>query len=939
MFLLSRLRAGAPQVLLSLIVFSMASGVLGGIIFYVDNSTSQVLDEATQDVPIDLAVEIQLSFYSQSNMSLDDAVQVVASQDLVDAATSMFRLEYYDWSYEYGNRYWVNQLLGITDDFLAKFPNAVDAPSDNGELTNGTCWVDSKTMSDFGLKVGDNFSITFTYWEVNSYVMKQYDYKIVGTFETNMFARRMIWNRPPTSPVRAIMDYDTLRNTFHPNVTDYNFEAHDIIVAHLDRNKILSTDPDILSQDLSRLGNRIEQALLPHAVILYYDYPIRTVLEDYTAWSTSMRLIAVAFSIPTVVMGVILVYYDSDAQADALRRDVGTLKTRGASSRQAFTWVMSRSLIIAALGALGAVATGAAGGILAGTVKTFLSFDLSRLAGLKFFLMPQSVLFVFVFSFMVGLLVSIPTAYRALTISLAEAHQVIESDVLLSREKMGNPAVDLSVLACSTYMLTPFLIAIAYSYYDIGSFASLMAFTAPMLVLLIIFFTRLFSRPASRIKAAILEKLKRPAVAPATRVVGRSVRLHKKTEALAVMFIAMVFAAGVVSSVSATTGYNHLHDLKMFIAGGDIVIDVSSSANNITPALAYNISQIEGVVSVSPVLEVIGFVTYRQAYMGGYAYTENYSIQIIGVDGASLSQAAFWRSDFAWSSDPKGSLQSLTLHNTSVIASFKPIRAYTGEYMQTPVYYDNITVGLDGPGWKNITMCTIADVFASQQLDKTYLPGYPDIGRFLIMNLDYVQACTNRTTVSRFYVKTQPGANYSRIIDEIVALSPSSFTRAKSGPMEINNALEARAGQTIYGVYTLDMIFSLLFLTAGMAILAAQRGKKLRRSFSILRALGCEPKPMLLATLADTSLSVLLAMLIGGLLGGFLSFLFINVPLVYTGVGVTEEWRRLPVMITIPWTILVAVAAVSFVAALLATYAVGLSNLRKNIAEEIQYAE
>ncbi|RLI56495.1 MAG: hypothetical protein DRO93_11210, partial [Candidatus Thorarchaeota archaeon] len=81
MFLLSRLRAGAPQILLSLIVFSMASGVLGGIIFYVDNSTSQVLDEATQDVPIDLAVEIQLSFYSQSNMSLDDAVQVVASQD------------------------------------------------------------------------------------------------------------------------------------------------------------------------------------------------------------------------------------------------------------------------------------------------------------------------------------------------------------------------------------------------------------------------------------------------------------------------------------------------------------------------------------------------------------------------------------------------------------------------------------------------------------------------------------------------------------------------------------------------------------------------------------------------------------------------------------------------------------------------------------------
>ncbi|MHA1742326.1 MAG: hypothetical protein ACTSVD_09590 [Candidatus Thorarchaeota archaeon] len=936
---MSRLRAGAPQILLSLIVFSMASGVLGGIIFYVDNSTSQVLTEATQDVPIDLAVEIQSSFYSQNNMSIDDAVQVVASQDLVETAAAVFRLEYYDWNQDYGSRYWVNQLLGVNDDFFTKFPNAVDAPSDNGELTNGTCWVESRTMSDLGLEVGDNFSITFTYWGMENYVVKQFDYKIVGTFETNVFARSITWNRPPTSLVRAIIDYNTLRSTFQPGMTDYNFEAHDVIVAHLDRSKILSTDAETLTQELSRLSKRIEQALLPHAVILYYDYPINTALQEYIAWSMSMRLVAVAFSIPTIIMGVILAYYDSNAQADSLRRDVGTLKTRGASSRQAFAWVMSRSLIIAVLGALGAVVTGAVGGMVAGTVKTFLSFDLSRLAGLRFFLVPQSVLFVFVFSFTVGLLVSIPTVYRALTISLAEAHQVIESEILLSREKMGNPAVDLSVLACAAYMLLPFLMAIAYSYYDTGSFASLMAFTAPMLVLFIVFFTRLFSRPASGIKAAILERLKRPAVAPGTRVVGRSVRLHKKTEALAVMFIAMVFAAGVVSSISATTGYNHLHDLKMFIAGGDIVIDVSSSATNITPALAHNISQIDGVVSVSPVLEVMGFVTYRQAYPGGYAETENYSIQILGVDGASLSQTAFWRSDFAWSNDPKGALLSLALDNTSVIASFKPIRAYTGDHMQTPVYYDDITVGLDGPGWKNITLCTITDVFASPRLETTYLPGYPDAGRFLIMNLDYVQACTNTTAVSRFYVKTEPGANYSRIVDEIVALSPSSFTGAKSGPLEIEKALEARAGQTIYGVYTLDMIFSVLFLTAGMAILAAQRGKKLRRSFSILRALGCEPKPMLIATLADTSLSVLLAMLIGGLLGGFLSLMFINVPLVYTGVGVTQEWRRLPVMITIPWTILVAVAAVSFVAALLATYAVGLSNLRKNIAEEIQYAE
>ena len=51
-FLVSRLASRSPQVLATLLMFSLSAGVLGGVLFYMDSTSSSVLDDMTQDIPV-----------------------------------------------------------------------------------------------------------------------------------------------------------------------------------------------------------------------------------------------------------------------------------------------------------------------------------------------------------------------------------------------------------------------------------------------------------------------------------------------------------------------------------------------------------------------------------------------------------------------------------------------------------------------------------------------------------------------------------------------------------------------------------------------------------------------------------------------------------------------------------------------------------------------
>ncbi|MFW9844611.1 MAG: FtsX-like permease family protein, partial [Candidatus Thorarchaeota archaeon] len=672
-------------------------------------------------------------------------------------------------------------------------------------------------------------------------------------------------------------------------------------------------------------------------------------VHAFSSWSVSMRAIALAFSIPSVIMGAMLIQYNARLLSDAQRRDVGTLKTRGASGWQAFNWVLSNALATGFVGSLGAIGTGIASALLSGTVRELLVFDLERISGFEILLQPYAITVVFLFSFIVGLIVALPSAIKALLMTPSEAHSNLQREVLVDAEKMGSSTIDIMAVGATGWLLFPLIGSLAYASFDLFSSITFAVVIIPILGIFLFSFTRLLSRPTAIIKTKVLGKIKRPSLIVGSRLMSRTVLMFKKSETMGTMFIAMVFTAGLFASVSATTGNTHMKDVFMFQTGADITIDINPVLTNITMDLVANISAIEGVSHVSPMYRTTGYAQYWNAYYFGSGQNYNRTITVFGVEPESWIESAFWLDYFTYYGLPQNSIPLLSEPGTTelnIITSFKPVSHYIVDSItgaRYPQYSDYIDLQIISESSRNVTECTIVDLMTStlsdESMGQTYVPGEPDATDFIVADIDFIHASMNNTRVTKFYIDLEPGANYTRAMQDISEIAPHSFNDLESPYTSIDDVLDSRATQSIYGTYTLNVLFSLVYLTIGMIIVSIVRVRGLRKQFSVVRALGAPNKSIIVASLTETLLGILVAAAIGGTIGISLSILLMNIPLLHMGTTTQTLWTRLPVQLVVPLPLISVVVGVSIGASLLATYFVLVRTLKLNIAEEIQYNE
>jgi hypothetical protein len=936
LFLIARLLSRAPQVLTTLLVFSLSSGVLGGILFYIDSVGPDVLNDMMEDVPIHMQVHLSHNFYSQNETTIEDIEAIVADQESVLSTEVISVID--SWFEDPETYYYRrNTFLGVEQSFFEKFPNALEISLNVPPLTENSCYIENSEFINLGLEIGDSYTAKITTYNETDWrpIELNKTFEIIGTFSSNIFMEEY-WEGPAETTLRMIVSRTSL-NTYFDELGHGRYDGiQDQIWTVFDTSIVTRGDPILAQETLGNVRKRIEQRTVPYASVvnfgLYYS------VINYASWSSSMTAIALAFSIPSIIMGIMLVYYNSNLLADERRRDIGTLKTRGASGWQAFNWVISSAIITGFLGSLGAVLTGTLATLLSGSVRELLVFDLEQLSGFNILLYPEALLYVFLFSFIIGLIVALPGAVRALLMTPTEAHSILEKRVLSEAEQLGSPAIDIVAVAISGYLLMPlimFMVIFSMYGYGISSFSLIIV---PLLGIFIVGLARLMSRPTSNIKARILGWVKRPSLITGTRVMGRTVLLFKKSEAMGVMFVSMVFAAGVFASISATTGSNHMKELFMFDTGADIAIDVDPALQNVTLDFIDNITRVEGVDDASAVLAFQSWVEYWTSSRWEGRSFVNTTFRYYGVQAEKWAQTAFWLDYFTLDFLPSHALSLLAESNSSVLSSFKPVLRYElGAFgQQTPVYYDEITTRIVGPEWRNITDCIIVDVLAdSEEGYSTFLPGESDASNFVVVNLDYAHACLNTSKVNKFYIKLEPGANYTQVMIDLWDLAPYSFESVESPFVYIDEVLESRTGQTIYGVYTLNVLFSIIYLTAGVTIVAMVRTRNLQRQLSVLRALGTEKKDIISSVLLDTIIGLFVSSLIGSLIGLMLTALMLAVPLVYIGSTVTINWSRLPVLLAVPVPLLIGIVGCSLLFSLLTTYVVTERSLRGNIAEQI----
>ncbi|MGY5876694.1 MAG: FtsX-like permease family protein [Candidatus Thorarchaeota archaeon] len=939
MFLLSRLMSQAPQVALTLVVFSLASGVLGGVLIYMDSAGPDVLDDLTENVDIDMQITFTYPYYEQSNFTTDDAYNITLHQEGVSHIENVTVIQSYA-------EYRQQTFLGVDESFFSSFTKSVVLDGDSQDLSNSTCFLSRFLIIEEGLEIGDNYTATTNQWEYNSSTEEwieieiSQEYIIAGTFESNLFLGWNEWDEDRSSSLSII----TARTGLEQSFLSIGYGQYEALAQELwvkfDRTVVMQSGATAVNDLLKNVERRIEQTALPYLQVT--DFELLAAVYEYSAWYSGMTVIAVSFSIPTIVMGIILVQYNTALIADENRRDVGTVKTRGASGWQAFKWVLGNASVVGIIGSFGAVLTGVIGSLLSGSVIDVLQFDLTLLSEFHLVLSPYVIIGVFVYSFLIGFFLTLPQAVKALLMTPTEAHSILEKDILTEKEKMGSVFPELLALAFSGYILSVFILMFSFSgIYSINTYSIFMTL-GPVLVVFVLAFIRLVSRPASSVKTRVFSRFKKPPLAVGAKLIGRTAGFYKKSEALGVMFIALVFTAAALSSVGASTGTNHVSDLCFFDIGAEIVIDVKQSVSNVTIDLLENITAVDGVEDASGIFVSDAQISYREASWTG-DHGVNRSITIVGVQPEEWLASAFWLPYFTLSDMPENSVSQLGLSNTSILSSFKPIDHYAIGFLQMryPVYSDQVNLGISGPNETIWSDCTIVDVMCSN-LDgygSTYIPGEPYIRDFVIVDLDYLHDTMHKNQINKIYVRMEEGANRTIVMKDLFDIAPGSFKSVESPYDDIDTVLTSRMGQTVLGTYTLNIIFSILYLTLGVAIVSAIKGRKLRKQFSILRALGTEFKSIVTPVLIDTAVTIMLASLIGVVLGVVLAYLISMIPLFFMGSVTTLAWTTLPVTLVIPLFLLGGVLGGSIAFALLANYIVSKRILTRNIAEEIQYTE
>jgi hypothetical protein len=501
----------------------------------------------------------------------------------------------------------------------------------------------------------------------------------------------------------------------------------------------------------------------------------------------------------------------------------------------------------------------------------------------------------------------------------------------------------------SAYLLFPIYGILASPYFSYGIYAVGLALI-PLLAIFLFFFTRLLSRYTSQVKSLVLLKTEGFSGVVGSRLASRTVKMFKKSEAIGTMFISMVFIAGLFSAISSTTGSVHMNHVYMFETGGDISIEFSFGMENVTIGILENINGVEGVESATPILHTTGQAIYMQASPWGPSSRINRTISVFGVQPNTWLSTSFWLNYFTLEGSPASSVPMLSesgADSRNAMTSFRPVERYETDstgWNYYPIFGATLDLQLFASGgWDSITTCEIVDVLASRRDEdyrtERYLTGEPDEESFVIVDIEHVHQCLNTSRITKAIVKTSPGTNYTRIMAELHAIAPYSIDEIQSSQEKIDDIKDSRATQTVYGAYTLNVLFSLIYLTFGMTIVSTMKVRNLRKQLSILRALGTESGSIMKGFLVDSAVGVTLAAMIGGLIGIGLSLMVLNIPLVYTGTQGLSMWSRLPVILQVPFILVATIVLLTLVISVGAMYYVMKRTLSLNLAEEIQYLE
>ncbi|MFX1538986.1 MAG: FtsX-like permease family protein, partial [Promethearchaeota archaeon] len=555
----------------------------------------------------------------------------------------------YSYSDEFGGGFFSSFLDGLDNDTL----RICQAFLTSGRLPQGpnetVLLIDEYSLEWHNLQLGDEVLIRSLRYDYPAEIPQNATAKITGIIEYDSEDRWISQSNTSRNTLWDYFDwsYGLVFITNQDNFVDFITVIYEDNIIPVDIRGQINIHLDQL--DAFNLGNEVtrleqfRQQLELDANAFGYAYVSSGIIwkiQSFEFQFAATLLIMWLFSIPTIIATLFLANFSLSLLRDRKRRQIGVLKTRGASSRQILIVLIGESII-----------------------TTIISVGLGGILGLPFaYLAIQSDRFLdfaggfLSFNFLIGVFQPIILfgILFALLINLRSIFRMARMDInegLLPQEtrKPLWKKFYLDVILLSTGLLGVLILVL------LTNLASITVLDPNMIILymLLSFIAFFFGLPSpilitvggAMLVARLLPVLLRKFAYWTWRLEGGMVAfsfrnvLHRLAHASrAALLISIVIAFSIAFiSIPYNADKNTMDSTYYHRLGADMVISVTPGFNETLSLnhtfLDYLQNNLTGVASVSPVAQASAIVSSG-------------SIYVLGVDINTYAQTAFFREDF-----------------------------------------------------------------------------------------------------------------------------------------------------------------------------------------------------------------------------------------------------------------------------------------------------
>lgn len=400
----------------------------------------------------------------------------------------------------------------------------------------------------------------------------------------------------------------------------------------------IKANPDIIdnvenpisaSKDINRIEDDIRDELSPYGMSLDYNV-IESIYLDFYFWSIMMKFLFMAMSMPLLLLSFYLLIVGSRIGIEDKRREVGSLKSKGASRNQIFGMLTFESIVLGFIGGI----TGLVIGILIS--KLFIAYSL-RSDFMDEIIDPASnipgvgiLIFSLVVIPVVLLFMRFANAYRLSKIPLLET---LKRSSDYEKESKYKGILDVTVLSGSLILV---ILQGLFSLYPPNNFfLALLYFILllfqPLFILFLPFFlilslTRVLIIGVPKV-LELLSNVSRLIVKELHPLISSNLRFHKKRTSVMAVLVATSLAFGIMISVVDGSYKENIRNMVHTSVPEDVFVAMSGSDPDIGENIT-GISRVKSIVTVETYLDV-------EIDAQNYFYSES---RLVSFDSSNYSK-------------------------------------------------------------------------------------------------------------------------------------------------------------------------------------------------------------------------------------------------------------------------------------------------------------